>query len=418
VLGLLGAALLATVAGLVLLWPDGEGLQAARDEASALGLGSERYRAEVVEVTEAQCSYTEDPARICRTVTARPTEGPDAGLLVSLGEFDLSDPRLAPPVSVGDAIVVGYEPQTGFTFYADLERRAPLFWLAVLFAAAVVALGRLRGVLALVASASTVVVLVGFIAPAVLDGRDPLLVCIVGAAAIAFVSLYLTHGVNPMTTVALTGTLAALGITVVLALVFFELASFTGLASEEGLTLPAVSGDLDLVGLLLGGVVLGTLGALDDVTVTQTATVWELHATDRRLGFRRLFRSGMAVGREHIASTVNTLLLAYAGASLPLVLLFAVSEQSLDTVANSEIVAVEIARTLCGSIGLVAATPVTTALAAAALTLGPRRRRRGAEEGGPGPQPIPGPGPTPEPAADPGPRAAWEDFTPRGTLEL
>jgi uncharacterized membrane protein len=200
--------------------------------------------------------------------------------------------------------------------------------------------------------------------------------------------------------------LGALGLTLVLSIVFFDLARFTGLATEEGLTLPAVVGELDLLGLLLGGVMLGTLGALDDVTVTQAATVWELHETDRRLGFVRLFRSGMSVGREHIASTVNTLLLAYAGASLPLVLLFALSDQSLATVANSEIVAVEIARTLCGSIGLVAATPLTTGLAAAALTLGPRRpaERRTVPD-------VPG---RDAPAASP----SWDDFAPRSTLDL
>jgi uncharacterized membrane protein len=218
-----------------------------------------------------------------------------------------------------------------------------------------------------------------------------------------------------MTTVALAGTLGALGLTLVLSIVFFELADFTGLATEEGLTLPAVVGELDLLGLLLGGVMLGTLGALDDVTVTQSATVWELHETDRRLGFVRLFRSGMSVGREHIASTVNTLLLAYAGASLPLVLLFALSDQSLATVANSEIVAVEIARTLCGSIGLVAATPLTTGLAAAALTLGPRRR--GADE-------APASADAAGRSSDRGPHqeepaeSSWEDFAPRSTLDF
>lgn len=415
VLGLLALAFVATLVGLVALWPDGRGLQTAQDEAAELGLGSDRFRAEVVEVTEAVCSYAGDDRDIlCRSIVVVPTEGPDAGALVALGEFDLTDPRFTPNVAVGDDVVVGYESQTGFYFYADQERRSPLLWLALLFAAAVVALGRFRGVLALLASASTVVVLVVFIAPAVLEGSDPLLVCLVGAAAIAFVSLYLTHGVNPMTTVALAGTLGALGLTLVLSVVFFDLARFTGLATEEGLTLPAVVGELDLLGLLLGGVMLGTLGALDDVTVTQAATVWELHDTDRRLGFMRLFRSGMAVGREHIASTVNTLLLAYAGASLPLVLLFALSDQSLGTVANSEIVAVEIARTLCGSIGLVAATPLTTGLAAAALTLGPRRRVAGTpapgdddHEGHDHADPAPG-----------DPAASWDDFAPRSTLDL
>ena len=144
---------------------------------------------------------------------------------------------------------------------------------------------------------------------------------------------------------------------------FFDIANFSGLATEEGLTLPLLA-DVNLSSLLLGGAVIGTLGALDDVTVTQVATVAELRHRNRNLTVAELIVSGIRVGREHIASTVNTLLLAYAGASMPLLLVFAASDQSLGVVANSEIVAVEIVRTLCGSIGLVAAVPVTTLMAA------------------------------------------------------
>ena len=139
--------------------------------------------------------------------------------------------------------------------------------------------------------------------------------------------------------------------------VFFGLSEFTGLATEEGLTLPLIAGDVDLASLLLGGAIIGALGALDDVTVTQVATVSELRYRSPDLPRRDLITSGIRVGREHIAATVNTLLLAYAGAGLPLVLLFAVSDQSLAMVANSELIAVEIVRTLCGSLGLVAAVP-------------------------------------------------------------
>ncbi|MDH3706166.1 MAG: YibE/F family protein, partial [Acidimicrobiia bacterium] len=158
--------------------------------------------------------------------------------------------------------------------------------------------------------------------------------------------------------------LGALGLTLVIATVFFDALRFTGLATEEGLTLPLIAEGIDLTGLLLGGAIIGALGALDDVTVTQVATVGELAERNPELGRRELVASGVRVGREHIASTVNTLLLAYVGASMPLLLLFAVSDQSLSTVANSELIAVEIARTLCGSIGLVAAVPLTTVLAA------------------------------------------------------
>ena len=183
-----------------------------------------------------------------------------------------------------------------------------------------------------------------------------------GAAAIAYLALYLSHGFSRMTTVALLGTIAALALTAVLSAIVVGAAGFTGLVSEESSLLTLFEG-IDVRGLLLAGIVLGSAGAIDDVTVTQASAVWELKATNPAMSPSDLFRSGIRIGRDHIASTVNTLLLAYAGASLPLLVLFVLSEQSLGTVANSEVVAVEIVRTLVGSIGLVAAVPFTTWLA-------------------------------------------------------
>ena len=239
-----------------------------------------------------------------------------------------------------------------------------LWWLILLFAVTVICLARVRGLLALFAMGGTVLILVKFIAPSVLDGNDPVLVCVVAAAAIAYFSLYFTHGFSLMTTVALAGTLIALGLTLGISWIFFELAKFSGYSSEEAFVLPFLAESLDVRGLLLGGTIIAALGALDDVTVTQAATVLELSARNKALSTRQLMMSGLRVGREHIASTVNTLLLAYAGSSIPLLLLFAVSEQSLGDVANSELIAIELVRTLCGSIGLVAALPITTYLAA------------------------------------------------------
>ena len=167
-----------------------------------------------------------------------------------------------------------------------------------------------------------------------------------------------------MTTIALAGTLTALGLTLGISWAFFEIAEFSGYASEESFVLPFLAESLDVRGLLLGGTIIAALGALDDVTVTQTATVLELSRRNSALSSGQLSISALRVGREHIASTVNTLLLAYAGSSIPLLLLFAVSKQSLADVANSEVIAIELVRTLCGSIGLVAALPITTYLAA------------------------------------------------------
>ena len=364
-LGIVVLVGVATVIGVVWLWPDGAGRRDVQSEAAQLGLVSDRLDATVESVTDGPCSYsTDELPQQCRLVLVVPASGPDEGLPVALPEFSLIQGAVVPDVAPGDEIILGYEASTDFYFYADLNRRDALMWLVVAFAVVVVLLGRWRGALALVSMAVTVIVLIGWVAPGVLDGHDPLLVSVVAASVIAYTGLYLTHGFSPTTTVALTGTLAALALTLLISAVFFDALRFTGLATEEGLTLPLIAEGIDLTGLLLGGAIIGALGALDDVTITQVATVAELHDRQPELSRRQLMSSGIRVGREHIASTVNTLLLAYVGASMPLLLLFAVSDQGLSTVANAELIAVEIARTLCGSIGLVAAVPLTTALAA------------------------------------------------------
>ena len=362
---LLAVTLVATVVGVVELWPDGSGRATLVEAAGQVGATTQRFSAEVRSVEEGPCSYSvsESPQN-CRTVVIVPRDGPDARTAVTLPEFNLEQVGYVPDPAPGDRIVAGYEPSTDFYFYADQDRRGTLWVLAGVFAVFVLLLGRLRGLRALVSMGLTGLVLVGFVAPSILDGHEPLLVALVAASVIAFVGFYLTHGPTPETTIALAGTLGSLALTLGISAVFFSAARFTGLATEEGATLAFVSGGIDLSSLLLAGAMIGALGALDDVTITQAATVAELRRADPALPAPRLIAAGLRVGRAHIASTINTLLLAYVGAAMPLLLLFAVSDQSWGMVANSELIAVEIARTLCGSMGLVAAVPLTTALAA------------------------------------------------------
>jgi len=387
VLAVVVAAAVATVFGVAALWPTEEGIEAATASADEIGLVTDRYGATVEEIRDGPCSYsTAESPYDCRQVTVVLEEGPARGSLVALPELDLAFSATTPSLRLGQKVIIGYEPSTDFYFYADADRRTPLAWLTALFAVFVIALGRRRGVLALVGLAGTLAVLLAFMAPSILDGNDPLLVSVVAASGIAFVSLYLVHGFNPITTVALAGTLSSLGLTLGLSWAFFELAAFTGLATEEGLVLPLIAGGLDVSSLILGGAVIGALGALDDITVTQAALVAELRYRNPSLGVYELVASGIRVGREHIASTVNTLLLAYAGAAIPLLMLFVVSDQSLVMVANSEMVAVVIVRTLCGSIGLVAAVPITTTLAAL-VSSGHRPAERDAGSGSNRPEP-------------------------------
>jgi uncharacterized membrane protein len=199
-----------------------------------------------------------------------------------------------------------------------------------------------------------------------------------------FLALYLAHGLNAATTVAVLGTLASLLLTALLSVIFVGVSSFTGSGSEEAVFLQISQQQVNLEGLLLASIIIGTLGVLDDVTVTQASAVWELHRANPAYGIKKLYQAGIRIGRDHIASTVNTLVLAYAGASLPLLVLFTVANRSFTDVVTSELMAEEVVRTLVGSIGLVASVPLTTGLAAFVVSRGAERQK-----GRPRPRPRP-----------------------------
>jgi uncharacterized membrane protein len=273
-----------------------------------------------------------------------------------------------PRFAVGDPVVLswsGGDPDDAASYQVvDFQRGGALAVLAAVFAAAVLALGRWRGLAALVGLGVGFAVLLLFVLPAILDGRDPLAVAVVGAGVIMFAVLYLTHGLSARTSTAVLGTLVSLALIGGLGAGFSAAARLTGLDDQTTALIASLGTAVDARGLLLAGMVIGALGVLDDVTITQTSAVWELRRADPTLGPRALFRAAMRIGRDHVASSVNTLVLAYAGASLPLLLLFRLSGSSLGDVATSQEVATEIVRTLVGGIGLVASVPVTTAVAA------------------------------------------------------
>jgi uncharacterized membrane protein len=339
-------------------------------------LAGKFYEAKVVASDTGPCEGTTSADQIdCRLVEARLTQGPDRGEVQTLS-FPV-DSETSPDLHSGDRVILSYLPdaEPGSQYqYADRQRRTPLLVLTLLFAIAVVLLGRWRGLAALAGIAVSLVVILQFVLPAILEGHSPVLVAVLGSAAIAYIALYLAHGFNALTTVALLGTLAALALTIVFSAIFTALCHFSGFATEESLVLGQLAEGVDITGLFLAGVVIGALGALDDVTVTQAAAIAELRAADPHMKTRRLYQSGLRIGRDHIASTTNTLALAYAGAALPLLLLLVLSSQSLGTAANSEVVATEIVRTLVGSIGLVAAVPITTWLAVRVISTPPTHR--------------------------------------------
>jgi len=361
VLALVMAPLLvAIVVGMVVLWPG----QLKKDSAGDAGAAEDLYRAKVVRITDAPCEGTEPEAGItCSTTEMLLLEGPDEGDTIPLAEeSDASGPDLA----VGDEVVLAYYPDAGKGFeysYSDRERRSSLLLLGALFAAVVIAFGRWKGVRALAGVGVSLVILSAFILPALLDGSDPVLVALVGAGAIAVIALYLAHGINVGSTIALIGAFASLALVALLAWAFVELTHLTGGFGDDAGLLQIATSHIELRGLFLAGVVIGTLGVLDDVTVLQVSAAWELHHADPDMTRRDVYRAAIRVGRDHIASTVNTLVLAYAGASLPLFLLLTQAHEGLSDIANSEVVAIEIVRTLVGSIGLVASVPITTLLA-------------------------------------------------------
>jgi uncharacterized membrane protein len=399
----------AVLVGLAVLWPGG----APPHERTGVGFDRQTQQATVTEVVKLSCagagasgvpptgdtstaegsSAQQQADGTCKKATIRVDTGEDKGRTFT----EIVQPDQSRQLSRGQKVVVAYEPSAPKDLQysvADVDRRFPMALLAGIFALAVVVVGRLRGVMALVSLAISFLVLNFFILPAILQGSNPLLVAVIGASAIMLIALYLCHGLSARTSVAVLGTLVSLLLIGVLGSLFIGWAALTGNTDDNTGLIHGLYPTIDMSGLLLAGVIIGSLGVLDDVTVTQTSAVWELHQANPTLGRRGLYRAGIRIGRDHIASVVNTLVLAYAGAALPLLLLFSIAQSSVGTVANSELVAEEIVRTLVGSIGLVASVPVTTALAALVVS---------ADRSGPGAAAAPG-GPVTGAAPSRGPR--------------
>lgn len=314
----------------------------------------------------------------CQKATVEVTSGKDKGRKFT----EIVTPDATRTFSTGQQVVVAYAekaPRELQYSVIDVDRTFPMALLAGIFALVVVLVGRLRGVLALVGLVVSFAVLTLFILPAILDGSNPLVVAVVGGSAIMLVTLYLCHGVSARTSVAVLGTLVSLLLIGLLGSLFIGWANLTGNTDDQTGLVHGLYPDIEIQGLLLAGVLIGSLGVLDDVTVTQTSAVWELRHADPTASTRKLYAAAMRIGRDHIASVVNTLVLAYAGAALPLLLLFTIAESSVGTVAGSELVAQEIVRTLVGSIGLVVSVPLTTMLAALVVSAD----RRPPADGGP-----------------------------------
>ncbi|PIU02447.1 YibE/F family protein [Candidatus Shapirobacteria bacterium CG09_land_8_20_14_0_10_49_15] len=245
----------------------------------------------------------------------------------------------------------------------ELVRRKQLLTLFLIFIVLVIAVGRWRGVASLAGLGLSFLVIFKLILPQINQGKDPVRVAILASLLLIPLTFCLSHGWNKKTLVAMVGTLGALVLTGLLAKYFIDGMRLMGFASEEAGFLKASRSDFNIRGLILAGIIIGALGVLDDITVAQAAVVQQLKQSNAKLRPREVFWRAMKVGQDHIASMVNTLVLVYTGAALPLLLLFISNPLPFSQVINYEIIAEEVIRTLAGSIGLVAAVPLTTFLA-------------------------------------------------------
>jgi uncharacterized membrane protein len=248
-------------------------------------------------------------------------------------------------------------------FFVDWVRTPPLGWLLAAFVGLSLLISGWKGLRSLVAMATSLLIIIVYILPNILAGGDPILVSITGAFAILASTLYLVYGWTLKTHAAVLGTFTALVITGLLAAYFVNLTRLTGFGSEEAMFLSQAQATINLRGLVLGGILIGALGVLDDLVITQASVVFELRAANPSFDLRELFRRGMRIGQDHVAATVNTLVLAYAGAALPLLLLVTNAGENWANFVNREFVTEEIVRTLVGSLGLMSAVPFTTGLA-------------------------------------------------------
>jgi uncharacterized membrane protein len=324
-------------------------------------------RAQVVEVLEEGTFDQGDFSQPYQRLALRIANGALSGQEVEVEYGSLVLTNQSRLLREGDRVLLDHtRSQDGedLFYVAGFVRTVPMLWLVLIFVVATMLLSGWQGLRSLIGMGVSLVIIVGFIVPQILEGRNPVLIAILGSVVMMGISLYLVYGWNGKTHVAVTGLFFSLVLTGLLSIWFVNWTRLSGFGAEEAGFLQVAGVQLDTQGLLLAGIIIGTLGALDDIAIGQSSTIFELSKANPNLAWRPLFRHGMSVGRDHIAAMVNTLFLAYIGAALPLLLLFWVFSESLGVTLNREIIAEEIVRTLVGSLGLLAGVPLTSLIAA------------------------------------------------------
>ena len=341
-------------------------------DVQASPFGSETVRAQVTEIIEEGQIDLGGTVQRYQIARVEILEGEYKGILMEIdyGKRQVLSGNVY--LNPGDDILVtlGSRADNVLTaYFVDFVRTRPMLWLVAVFVLAILVISRWEGLRSLLGMTFSLFIIIGYIIPHILIGEDPVRVSIIGSVILLGVTLYLTYGWNFKTHAAVLGMVCALVITGALAWFFVGFTRLTGAGDENALFLmQMLNSNINLRGLLLGGMIIGALGILDDLVTTQASAVFELYGANPGLGFRGLYNAAMRIGQDHVAATVNTLVLAYAGASLPMLLMFSLGRGDFGYVVNFSFIAEEIVRTLVGSLGLVAAVPLTTAIAAG-LTL-------------------------------------------------
>lgn len=333
-------------------------------------IAAETYdKAVIVEILEDGVKTAGDISLPYQLLKVRLLTGPDQNKIITIDHG--SDFTINPEqkVKVGNTVVLAKTSTEGQESYRifDVYRTNTLLLLTICFFLLILVINRLRGLGSLLGLFFSLLVITLFIVPQIIAGRDPLLISITGSLIIMTTTLYLAHGFGSKTTLAILATFISLLLTGILAIVSVKISSLSGLGNDETASLRfGPTANMNFQGFLLGGIIIGALGVLDDITTTQVAAVGELWETNKKLSMGELFGKGFNIGREHISSLVNTLILAYAGASLPLFIFLAINPSGypLWVMLNSEFLAEEIIRSLVGSIGLILSVPIATLLAA------------------------------------------------------
>jgi uncharacterized membrane protein len=336
-------------------------------EDERIGLGRNMYQAEVLEITEEGTVTLGEHNQNYQILRVEILEGPYKGWIrvVEYGRRQIRPEGLH--LRMGDKLLVQMDEMPDGSvsaYFVDYVRTRSLLWLLIAFVIFSVIVGRAQGGRGLIGLLLSLLVIIGFIIPNILQGKDPILVSVVGGFLLLSVTMYLIYGWAVKTHAAVLGLFCTLVFTGLMIGFFVNLTRLTGYGSEDALFILQLSDiTINLRGLVLAGMLIGALGAVDDLVITQASVVFELNDTDPELGARELYQRAIRVGQDHVTAMINTLFMAYAGAALPTLVLFTLSGQGFLHLINLEFIAEEVVRTLAGSLGLISAAPISTAIA-------------------------------------------------------